>query len=147
MALGLIVSGLLAVGSAVLGNQAKQDRKGQAGALNEIRKIKNKQERRRFLRTFRQQQAAAILTGVASGADPASSRGRGTAASQATQAEVAIFESEQQERLGAVASELGAKASSGTQTAGLLSTGSAFAASSGGQAILDPIGKKIGIGG
>lgn len=139
MALGLIVAGVFALGSAVLGNQAKQDRKGQAGALADIKRIKNKQEKRRFLRNFRQSQAASLLTGVASGVDPRSSRGRGTTASQATQAEVALFESEQQERLGVLAQDLGNKAASTTQTAGLFSTVAGFAGSPGGQAAIDKL--------
>jgi len=145
MVLGLIVSGVLAIGSAVMGNQAKQDRKGQAGALADIKRIKNKQEKRKFLRNFRQAQAAAQLTGVASGVDPRSSRGRGTTASQATQAEVALFESEQQERLGVVAQDLGNKAASATQAAGLFSAGAGFAGSAGGQALFDKLDDKLGL--
>ena len=100
-----VVTAAVVIGTAVSIDQSKKASKAQKKAntaQRSINQLQNKQNKRQFLRAFRQAQAQALQNAVTAGVGLESSAFQGTVASQATQAEVAVKEFKEADRLGAV---------------------------------------------
>jgi uncharacterized membrane protein len=124
----LAAAAVLAVGSAIKGNQKRQALKGRASAQARIQRIRNLQARRKIMRNFRQLQANAIIDRAGEGGLD-SSRSRGTQASQNSQLSQAIREANEQGEHATEAARLGDKAADHGFESGLLSTASSLALS------------------
>ncbi len=140
-----IVSGIIAAvgvaGSLVSGAKAKKASKRANASQRAINRLKNKQAKRAFLRQFRQAQAAALVGGVASGVDIASSGVQGTLSSQTSQGITAVSEFKQADDLGAEMTRQLSKQVSANFSASVFGSVASFATSAGGADFLDSIGK------
>ena len=99
-----IVSAVVVASTAYSISQGKKASKAQKQsneAQRRINELRNKQNKRAFLRQFRQAQADALQSAVAAGVGLESSAFQGTRASQATQAETAVKEFKRMDELGA----------------------------------------------
>ena len=83
------------LGSAIFAKKASKKRKKSRKLLADIQRIRNRQAKIRFLKSFREAQANALISGVASGALRGSGT-RGTVSSQQSQVGFGLFEQEQQ---------------------------------------------------
>lgn len=94
----------VAVGGTVLSLNAAKKSRNQAAAANEaqkkINRLRNAQNKRAFLRNFRQSQANVLSSAIASGIGLESSRTRGTIASEKSQRDLAVSEFAEADRLG-----------------------------------------------
>ena len=98
-----VATAVTAVGAGLQYNAAKKaTRQGKKAnkAQRAINRLKNKQNKRQFLRSFRQAQASTLVAGVAAGVGLESSQFQGTLGSQRMQAEQAVEEFAESERLG-----------------------------------------------
>ncbi len=128
-------------GKLIAGRKAKKAGKRANAAQRAMNKLKNKQNKRAFLRQFRQAQAAALVGGVAAGVDIESSGIQGTLASQKTQARVGVAEFAESERLGDVQAAAINKQASANFAASVFGSVASFAMSAGGGDFLNSIGK------
>jgi hypothetical protein len=106
---------------------ARKKRKRAARLQQQIQAISSRQRRRAFIRRFREAQAAALVSGVASGAGLESSAVAGTIASQRTQRGVAEGEFIDQSRLSAAAGSSLQRAGNLEFAAGAFDVGASFA--------------------
>ena len=131
-------------GKLIAGRKAKKAGKRANAAQRAMNKLKNKQNKRAFLRQFRQAQAAALVGGVAAGVDVGSSTVQGVLAGQATQAGVAGAEFAESERLGVEQTRQINKQASANFAASVFGSVASFAMSAGGGDFLDKVGGAIG---
>jgi hypothetical protein len=96
-----VIAGVSALGS--ISSARKGSKAAQRGndAQREINKLKNKQNKRAYMRKFRQAQAMALQQGIARGIGLESSLVQGTRSSQTQQAMVGVDEFLKMDELGA----------------------------------------------
>lgn len=94
--MGLFTDAAFAIGSAIFGNKSRREANKANKAEADIQKIRNRQARRKFIRSFRQAQAAAIVGEAASGVE-SSSRLAGELSSNRAQTAFGLFENDQQQ--------------------------------------------------
>lgn len=142
MPISLFIAAASTLGTILSGKKAKKASKAANAAQRKINRLKNEQSKRAFLRQFRQAQAAALVSGVASGVTIESSGVQGTLAGQFSQKETALSEFKQADDLG-VAQQAAQNAQASANFAGsVFGSVAAFASSAGGSDFLDKI--KIG---
>lgn len=127
MAFLLVAQAGFAIGSAVFGGKKRKAEKKARTAQANIQKIRNAQEKRKFLQAFRQSQAASLAEGIATGASIDSSATQGKLASTKTQAAFGVFEQGLQERFAAQSSSQLNKADRAGFASDLLSTAGSLA--------------------
>ena len=102
--MAFVSTAVAVVGTAYSIDQANKASKAQKNANStqrDINKLKNEQQKRAFLRNFRQTQAAALMNSVASGVGLESSGVQGTLASEQTQKATNLADFREFNRLGA----------------------------------------------
>lgn len=104
--IGLIATGVSLVASKVQADKAEKKGKRANAAQKKANKILNRQKRRKFIRQFRQGQADAYSSTIASGADFESSRAKGARSTAAAQLNQGLREAEQLEELGSQVGDL-----------------------------------------
>ena len=102
----LAISAISTIASKRSADKAEDKARAANKTQKELNRFRNQQRKRAFLKNFRIAQADAYTTTLASGADAESSRAQGARSSSATQADVAIREAEQIEKLGGEVSDL-----------------------------------------
>ena len=103
--LQFVAAGLSVLSTAVGMSKAKKARKAQGranAAQREINTLKNRQAKRQFLRQYRSNQAAALLSSVVAGVDMSSSMSMARIMSGESQARTGVIEFSEMERLGSV---------------------------------------------
>lgn len=130
------------VGSLIQGNKAKKASKKANRAQRAINRLKNAQQKRAFLRRFRQAQAAALVGATASGVEVESSLTQGTLASQKTQNIIAGAEFQEFDRLGGLQTQAFNEQANANFAGSIFSSVGAFASSSGGASFLNSLGPK-----
>lgn len=151
MPLPFAASTAIKIGTAIFGfgrrKKARKNRAIAAKAQSDIARIANRQARRQFIQNFRQAQASAVVSGVASGASLESSAVQGTLGSNTSQAQSAVRDNDRQQTLSKVAGDNLAKASRREFQAGVFDTIGALASSDGFSDDIDKLGAKIGFKG
>ena len=127
-------------GSLIQGQKAKKASKKANRAQRAINRLKNAQQKRAFLRRFRQAQAAALVGATASGVDVESSLTQGTLASQQTQNIVAGAEFKEFDRLGSVQAAAFNEQANANFAGSIFRAVGAFASSTGGASFLNKVG-------
>ena len=100
-AIALAVTAVSTVSSIKQGKKAVKGQKAANAATRKANQLRNKQAKRAFLRNFRQTQAVAISSAIASGVGLDSSLVQGTLSSEKTQAKTALREFKAFDELGA----------------------------------------------
>ena len=139
MALGLAIGIVGTLLSARSSRKASKQQQKANKARADIQRIKNKQAKRNFLKSFRLQQASAVVGGVAAGVDVESSRVQAQLASGQTQRRIGLQEFEQQEKLATTANIAEEASASRIRQAGVFGAVASFAQSSGGGDLLDKL--------
>lgn len=96
----LAVSTISAGASAIAGSKSRKAQRRANDAQKKINQLKNLQQKRQFLRQYRQAQSAALIGSVGAGVGLGSSRSQAAMQSQLTQKEVAVAEFAQMDELG-----------------------------------------------
>ena len=121
------ISAVSAVAGLAKGRSATKNQKRANATQRKINELKNKQAKRAFLRNFRQAQGIALSSGIGAGVELGSSRTQATLASQSSQANIAIKEFKEFNRLGAEAQTFSDRASSASFASQAFGTVSTFA--------------------
>ena len=133
MAIFAIIAAVTAVASAALsiraGKKATKAQRVANAAQRKINRLKNKQAKRTFLRSFRQAQANVLTSSVASGAGLESSAFQATTLSEQAQVRLGIKEFKEFDRLGGEFSAAQDRASRQSFKSAAFGTVSSFAAS------------------
>jgi len=137
MPLGLFIAAASAVGSLVSGKKAKKAQKKANAAQRKINRLKNEQAKRAFLRKFRQQQAAALVSGVAAGVGIESSTVQGELSSGRSQRTTAVGEFGELDALGGAQEAAQNQAASANFQGSVFGAVGAFASSKAGGDFLD----------
>ena len=127
-ALGWVAAAITG-GSAIAGHRAaKKGAKAQRRAneaQREVNRLRNLQNKRQFLRQFRQAQAMSLMGGVGAGVGLESSRVQSQLSSQMAQANTAIREFNRMDELGdTITAQMNAQSKYGAQQAGWSALGS-----------------------
>ncbi len=96
------VAGLSTAASFKMASDARSHGRKANKAQRAINRLTNRQAKRQFLRNFRQAQAATLVSSVAAGVGLESSRVQGTLSSERSQADTAVREFAEMDRLGGV---------------------------------------------
>ncbi len=140
-----VVSTIVAVaaigGKLIAGRKAKKASKAANATQRAMNKLKNQQNKRAFLRQFRQAQAQALVGGIAAGVDVASSTVAGAMAGQESQRRTAVAEFAEGERLGDVQTAAINRQASANFAASVFGSVASFAMSAGGGDFLSNLGK------
>lgn len=126
--INFVIGGALALGSAISGRKSRKAQNAARRQQQQANRLKNLQSKREFLRNFRQQQAAAVASGIAGGTTD-SSISRATQSSQRAQASVAGAEFGELNRLGEAASANLNRAATQSYNAGIYGQLAGFALS------------------
>ena len=116
-----------AVGSARSASKSSKASAAANEAQRKTNRLRNKQAKREFLRGLRQAQAATVMGSVAAGVGLESSAFQGTLGSQRSQAQTALSEFDQADKLGAEFSAAQTRASKYSFQAGVYSQVGSFA--------------------
>lgn len=100
MAIFAIIAAVSSLASIVSGRKASKAQKRANAAQRKINRLKNKQKKRAFLRSFRQAQADVLTSAIGSGASLDSSVFQGTTLSEQAQVRLGIKEFKEFDTLG-----------------------------------------------
>lgn len=125
----LVLAGVSTISSLISGRKSSKAQEAANEAQRDINRLRNKQNKRAFMRQFRQAQAAAIQGAVTAGIGIESSAVQGTLSSQAKQALLADHEFKWMDVYGAEMSSQLSKASNYQFQAGVANLVGNFASS------------------